>query len=123
MGRRSGAVRSRPRDYIPFGAPEEVLIERVDHVYHNGRVKRVVWQERLSGTATSTQRATKKSGRDTGDLHQGCEGRKGVARLFWRDGEGWCHGCYVMKFGVDPYDDDLLEEPPATRDRDLVSRT
>ena len=106
--RRSGSVRATPATYIPFGKVEEVVIEHVDY---KGNGKDIRYVERLKGVSLGWEKPSRPKRSD--DHAEGCAGQRGVARLFWRGGKGYCSGCYELKFGLHPINDKLLEDPPA----------
>jgi hypothetical protein len=121
MGKRRGQVRSRDRDYIPFGKPEEVLIEYVQaEKVADGRVIEARYVERFRGASTkgiTTPNPVPKQ--EQGGVHPSCKGKPGVGRLYDRDGRSWCRSCYVFRYGQEPPADIVVKvrrppRPPMT---------
>lgn len=114
MGKRRGAARSRPDEYIHYGKPEMVTVTVREPVYENGNIRWVSHTDTVPGTSTDSRTA-----RDTGPLprtertqgfhHDKCEGQRGIKWLYRRDGRDWCRPCYEFRFGISPYLDEKCE--------------
>lgn len=104
MGKKRGAVRSRERDYIPFGTPDAVVIEHVEaEKLPDGTWRESRWVERVAGhTARALDSTDPTPVIEQGGLHSKCKGRPGITRLWERDGRQWCRSCYALRYGEQP---------------------
>jgi hypothetical protein len=103
MSRKQRHSAASPKDYIPFGKPEEVVIEHVEaEKVADGRVIEARYVERFRG-ASSASVVDSNRFADTGDFHRGtCKGKRGVATCWEKDGRFWCRGCWIMYYGSPP---------------------
>jgi hypothetical protein len=109
--RNPGASRSRERDYIPYGKPEEVELHRVGREYIPGRgFVETHWVETLKGVEVPGESSPDPTPRHfQGGLHPtSCRGKPGVSRVWERDGRLWCRPCYALRYGTPPPADLLV---------------
>lgn len=102
-------------NYMPYGKPAEVKINRVN--YGTKDEPDVRYIETFGGDSVTTD---SKTAHDTGPLvskvesgldehRNGCKGRPGVSRVYWRGGHALCASCYTFRWGVEPFFDELRE--------------
>jgi len=120
MPKRQRNPRQRPGEYIPWGKPEEVVIEHVEaEKVADGRVIEARYVERFKGKSTDSRTAHDTSivpkFESNGALHHpnGCQGQEGIAITWIRDGRTWCRADYRLRYGEDP--DQAAYRPPTRR--------
>lgn len=129
MAKRQRSNRATPATYLHYGKPDEVVIEHFDTEAEQLAAENALIlkkrREQFGGTSHTTDSRTahdtnivSKYDKNAALWHpNGCHGRPGVAKIYWRNGLGLCHADYSLKWGVAPEDDDLQEMPPLPKPR------
>lgn len=90
---------------VHYGKPVVVPIETLAPDA-DGQMTRYI--ETFDGFASGSDDDLIKSAPDRGDYHPGhCKNRLGVAKTWTRDARTWCLGCYRMRYGRMPTNEEL----------------